>query len=44
VGQVRRPDKELSINVIHAVDKVLETEWTGAIMPMQKKRIAEMGA
>jgi hypothetical protein len=37
VGQIRRPDKELTIDVIHAADKVLETKWANAIMPLQKK-------
>jgi hypothetical protein len=44
MGQVRKPDKELTINVIHAVDKLLETEWQSTCQSDEKKRIAEMGA
>jgi hypothetical protein len=44
VGQVRKPDKELTIDVIHAVDRILETEWQNARRSDEKKRIAEMGA
>jgi hypothetical protein len=44
VGQIRRPDKELNINAIHAADKILETERQSATMAVQKKKIAEMGA
>jgi hypothetical protein len=44
VGQIRRPDKELTINVIHAMDKILEAEWENTIIAVQKKRITEMGA
>jgi hypothetical protein len=42
-GQIRRPDKELTIDVIHAADKILETEWGNAITKMQKRKILEMG-
>jgi hypothetical protein len=44
VGQVRKPDKELTIDVIHAVDKLLETEWQSARRSDEKKKISEMGA
>jgi hypothetical protein len=44
VGQVRKPDKEFTINVIHAVDRILEIEWGNARRSDEKKRIAEMGA
>jgi hypothetical protein len=43
VGQVRKPDKELTIDVIHAVDRILEGEWENATRTEQRKRIAEMG-
>ena len=43
VGQVRKPDKEMSIKVLHAADTILEEEWAGARTIGQKKRIAEMG-
>jgi hypothetical protein len=44
VGQVRKPDKEVTIDVIHAVDRILESEWENARKTDEKKRIAEMGA
>ena len=44
VGEVRKPDEIISIDVLHAVDKVLEAEWTVANIPEQKRRIAEIGA
>lgn len=43
VGQVRKPDKEISIEVLHAADKILEEQWLGARTIGQKKRISEMG-
>jgi hypothetical protein len=44
VGQIQKPDKEMSIKVLHATDKILEDEWNTAWTPLQKKQIAEMGA
>jgi hypothetical protein len=45
VGQVRKADKEMSIEVLHAVDRILEDQWTSAqAAPSQRKSIAEMGA
>jgi hypothetical protein len=43
VGQIRKPDKEFTIDVIHAVDRILESEWEQARRADDKKRIAEMG-
>jgi hypothetical protein len=43
VGQIRKADKEMSIEVLHAVDHILEDQWTGAGSESKKKRIAEMG-
>jgi hypothetical protein len=43
VGQVRKPDKKVTIDVIHAVDRVLEMEWQNARRPAKRKRVAEMG-
>jgi hypothetical protein len=43
VGQVRKPDKEMTIEVLHAADAILEEQWSGARTIGQKKRIAEMG-
>jgi hypothetical protein len=44
VGQVRKPDKEMSIEVLHVADHLLEDEWRSAATPAQKKQVAEMGA
>jgi hypothetical protein len=44
VDQIRKPDKEMSIKVLHAADDILENEWRTGRTPRQKKRIAEMGA
>jgi hypothetical protein len=44
VGQIRKPDKEVTIDVIHAIDRILELEWNQATSIAHKKRIAEMGA
>jgi hypothetical protein len=43
VGQVRKPDRVLTIDIIHAVDRILETEWENAERSDERKRIAEMG-
>jgi hypothetical protein len=44
VGQIRKPDRILTIDIIHAVDKILETNWENARTADARKRIAEMGA
>jgi hypothetical protein len=44
VGQVQKPDRVLTIDIIHAVDRILENEWTNAKRADERKRIAEMGA
>jgi hypothetical protein len=43
VGQIRKPDRVLSIDIIHAVDRLLELEWENASSLTERKRIAEMG-
>jgi hypothetical protein len=43
VGQVRKADKEMAIEVVHAVDHILEDQWKNAPTTSKKKRIAEMG-
>jgi hypothetical protein len=43
VGQVRKPDKEISIEVLHLADQILEAEWSHSRTPSQKKRISEVG-
>ena len=44
VGTVRRPDKDLPIEVIHAIDLILEQEWLKCIRAQDRKRVAERGA
>jgi hypothetical protein len=44
VGQIRKPDRVLTINVIHSADRILESEWEHATRGDERKRIAEMGA
>ena len=44
VGEVRKPDEIVSIDVLHAVDRILENEWKGAKTHDQKRRTCEMGA
>jgi hypothetical protein len=43
VGQIRKPDKEVTIDVFHAADGILEAEWNQATSVTQKKKVAEMG-
>jgi hypothetical protein len=43
VGQVRKADKEMMIEVVHAVDHILEDQWKNALTTTKKNRIAEMG-
>jgi hypothetical protein len=42
-GQVRKPDKEMTIEILHGADSILEEQWSGALTVNKKKRIAEMG-
>jgi hypothetical protein len=44
VGEVRKPDEIITIDVLHAIDKILESEWRSATTQDQKRRICEMGA
>jgi hypothetical protein len=44
VRQVCKPDKELTIDVFHAVDRILETEWQNARRSDEKKRIWARGS
>jgi hypothetical protein len=43
VGQIRKPDKEVTIDVIHAADRILEAEWIQATSVVHKKQVTEMG-
>ena len=44
VGEVRKPDEIISIDVLHAVDKILEAEWKNSKAPEPTRRICEIGA
>jgi hypothetical protein len=44
VGTVRCPDKDLPIEVIHAIDVILEQEWLKCVRAQDQKRVAEIGA
>jgi hypothetical protein len=44
VGQVRKADRVFTIDIIHAVDRILENEWDNARRTEERKHIAEMGA
>ena len=44
VGEVRKPDEIISIDVLHAVDKILEAEWRSSKSPETTRRISEIGA
>jgi hypothetical protein len=44
VGQVRKPDRVLTIDIIHEVDRILESNWENARSAEERKRLAEMGA
>jgi hypothetical protein len=44
VGEIRMPDKILSIEEVHAIDRVLEREWKHVRTKADRKRISgEMG-
>jgi hypothetical protein len=43
VGEIRMPDKILTIEEVHAIDKTLEQEWKHASAKPEKKRISELG-
>jgi hypothetical protein len=43
VGKVRKTDMALTIDEIHAVEKILEAEWKRSKSLQTQKRVAEMG-
>jgi hypothetical protein len=43
VRQVQKPDKEMSIEVLHVARKIVEEQWSHVKTTNQKKQIAEMG-
>ena len=44
VGEVRKPDGIITIDVLHVVDKVLEAEWRQSKTVSDKQRICKIGA
>jgi hypothetical protein len=43
VGEIKKQDWPIPIDALHAVDKILEEEWSRATTLTGQKRIAEMG-
>jgi hypothetical protein len=43
VGGIRRQDEPIGIEVLHCINKILESEWQRGPGKAEKKRIAEMG-
>jgi hypothetical protein len=37
VGQIKKPDKEFTINVTHVVDRILESDWEQTRRTDEKK-------
>jgi hypothetical protein len=44
VGEVRRQDEPISIEVLHALEGILDRQWHSAVRPDSKLRVAQMGA
>jgi hypothetical protein len=44
VGEIRKPDELLTIDVLHEIHQILSREWSQAVTPSARKRVAEMGA
>ncbi len=44
VGEIKRQDEPVTIDVLHEIDKILETEWRRTDDPNVKLKTAEMGA
>jgi hypothetical protein len=42
VGEIRMPDKILTIEEVHAIDRMMEREWKHTRTRQDKKRISEM--
>jgi hypothetical protein len=43
VGEIRRQDEALTIDVLHEVNKILEARWNSTTDVMVHRRLAEMG-
>jgi hypothetical protein len=44
VGEVRKSDEIITIDVLHTIDKILEGEWKAARSPETKRRVCKLGA
>jgi hypothetical protein len=44
VGEVRHQDEPITIDVLHALESILEREWMQAVGHEAKRRVADMGA
>jgi hypothetical protein len=44
VGEVRKPEEIVTIDVLHAMDKRLEGEWTVEKTQADQRHICELGA
>jgi hypothetical protein len=43
VGEVRHQDEPITIEVLHALERILEAKWQQAKLPALKRQVAEMG-
>jgi hypothetical protein len=44
VGERKRQDEPITIDVLHSIESMLETEWRRTNDPVLRKKTAEMGA
>ena len=44
VGETKKQDEPISIDVIHVIHQLLEAEWHKTEVPKVRRKIAEMGA
>ena len=44
VGEIKRQDEPVTIDVLHAVDALLEAEWRRTDDPTIRRKVAEMGS
>jgi hypothetical protein len=44
VGEIKRQDEPIMIDVLHSIESILETEWRRTEDPVSRKRTTEMGA
>jgi hypothetical protein len=43
VGEIKKRDEAITIDVVHAIEDILNSEWRKRDNPKVKRRIAEMG-